>query len=198
MLLDHSREDNFESLLEWIEIRVQVMDEAQEETYGLGKNDGKTNNPRERQRTMGYKTRTVVKSCIVDKCNQDHPPWVCPMIKEHTVTKRKELIQKTGRCFQCLAAGYYSKSWTKIRVCGVGGRKSVKHGSYLPDHETGTWQQEESTESFRQNLQRTVDRGRPTISRVESREMGMVNSYVEMHQLSNRGDQMLKPGRERI
>ena len=50
-LLDHLREDNFESLIEWIEIRVQVMEEAKEETYRLGKDDRKTNNPRERRRT---------------------------------------------------------------------------------------------------------------------------------------------------
>lgn len=36
-LIDHSLEDSFESLLEWVEIRVQIMEEAREETGGFGK-----------------------------------------------------------------------------------------------------------------------------------------------------------------
>ena len=33
----HSLEDSFESLIEWVEIRVQIMEEAREETSGFGK-----------------------------------------------------------------------------------------------------------------------------------------------------------------
>ena len=36
-LLDHSLEDNFKSLIEWVEIRVQIMEEAREEMSGFGK-----------------------------------------------------------------------------------------------------------------------------------------------------------------
>lgn len=36
-LIDHSLEDRFESLIEWVEIRVQIMEEAKEETSGFGK-----------------------------------------------------------------------------------------------------------------------------------------------------------------
>ena len=36
-LIDHSLEDSFESLIEWVEIRVQIMEEAREETSGFGK-----------------------------------------------------------------------------------------------------------------------------------------------------------------
>ena len=85
-LLDHSQEDNFESLLEWIELRVQVMEEAKEETYGLGKqntlrNEKNNGSRQDIQRARGYNTRTATRCCIVDKCNQDHPPWVCPLFK---------------------------------------------------------------------------------------------------------------------
>ena len=36
-LIDHSLEDSFESLIEWEETRVQIMEEAREETAGFGK-----------------------------------------------------------------------------------------------------------------------------------------------------------------
>lgn len=36
-LIDHSLEDSFESLIEWVEIRVQIMEEAREETSGFAK-----------------------------------------------------------------------------------------------------------------------------------------------------------------
>ena len=41
-LIDHSLEDNFKSLIEWVEIRVQIMEEAREETSGFErrKSDG--------------------------------------------------------------------------------------------------------------------------------------------------------------
>ena len=35
---DHSLEDNFESLVEWVDLRVQIMEEAREETNGFEKN----------------------------------------------------------------------------------------------------------------------------------------------------------------
>lgn len=34
-ICDHSLEDNFESLIEWVELRVQLMQEAREQTHGL-------------------------------------------------------------------------------------------------------------------------------------------------------------------
>lgn len=34
-LIDCSLEDNFESLVEWVELRVQIMEEAKEETSGV-------------------------------------------------------------------------------------------------------------------------------------------------------------------
>jgi hypothetical protein len=45
--MDHSCEDNFEALEEWIELRVQVMEEAREETNGIRK---KTDNRAEQKK----------------------------------------------------------------------------------------------------------------------------------------------------
>ena len=66
-------------------MRVQIMEEAKEEVCGLGrkyvnKDDGKSNFREKRAR--GFGTRSDVRTCVVDKCKQDHPPWVCPMFKE--------------------------------------------------------------------------------------------------------------------
>jgi len=36
-LIDHSLEDSFESLIDWVEIRVQIMEEAREETGGFAR-----------------------------------------------------------------------------------------------------------------------------------------------------------------
>jgi hypothetical protein len=128
-LMDHSREDNFEALEEWVELRVQVMEEAKEETNGIGK---KTDNRAEqKKRFRGFNTRFTTRSCIVPNCKEDHPPWVCRAFKDLPVLKRKELITKTGRCYCCLAAGHRSKDCTKARQCGVGGCPSKGHSSYL-------------------------------------------------------------------
>ena len=34
------------------------------------------------------------RSCVVDTCKQNHPPWVCKAFKELPVQKRKELITR--------------------------------------------------------------------------------------------------------
>jgi hypothetical protein len=45
-LIDRSREDNFESLVEWVELRVQVMEEAKEETKGIERTQKNVRNGR--------------------------------------------------------------------------------------------------------------------------------------------------------
>ena len=38
----------------------------------------------------------------MEKCKQNHPPWVCKASKELPVLKRKELIGSAKRCYRCL------------------------------------------------------------------------------------------------
>lgn len=68
-LHDRGEEDSFEKLVEWIETRVQVMDEAKEETGQLGKNQNQK--PGER-RNRGFGTSSRERHCIVPKCKEDH------------------------------------------------------------------------------------------------------------------------------
>jgi hypothetical protein len=118
-LMDHSRKDCFESLVNWVELKVEVMEEAKEETQGGHRSDRETAN--ERQRSRGFSTRSSTRSCVVDDCKEDHPPWVCERFKKLPVKKRKELITKAGRCYRCLAAGHLSRNCARARRCGVGG-----------------------------------------------------------------------------
>ena len=89
-LIGRALEDNFESLVEWVELRVQMMEEAKEETSG-GRGD--------QTHAREFRTRSQAKSCTVDTCKIDHPPWVCKAFKELPVLKRKKLISSTGRYF---------------------------------------------------------------------------------------------------
>ncbi|CAB3979755.1 E3 ubiquitin- ligase DZIP3 [Paramuricea clavata] len=132
-LIDYAREDCFESLVDWVELRVQVIGEAREETEGFGKkNEERGNKNRdERPRFRGFNTRFSTRHCIVSTCKQDHPPWVCDAFKRLPVQKRKELISKSSRCYRCLAAGHHSKDCRKARKCGVDGCQSNNHSSYL-------------------------------------------------------------------
>ena len=69
--MDHSREDNLEALAEWVEVRVQVMEEAKDETNGIGK---KTDNRAEqKKRFRGLNTKFTTPCCIVPNCKEDHP-----------------------------------------------------------------------------------------------------------------------------
>jgi hypothetical protein len=132
-LIDHAKEDCFESLVDWVELRVQIMEEAREETEGfVRKNDERgKGNPDGRPRFRGFNTRSTARHCIVNTCKQDHPPWVCDAFKKLPVNKRKELISKSSCCYRCLAAGHHSKDCRKARKCGVDGCQSDKHSSYL-------------------------------------------------------------------
>ena len=136
-LIDHSLEDSFESLIEWVEIRVQIMEEAREETSGFGKRksdgpEGRRNGFRgDRVRGRTFTTKSKSRGCIVDTCKQNHPPWVCKAFKELPVLKRKELIRNANRCYRCLAAGHHSKECPNAKRCGVDGCLSTNHSSYL-------------------------------------------------------------------
>ena len=132
-LIDRALEDNFESLVEWVGLRVQIMEEAKEETSGVRG---------DRTHARGFTTRSQAKSCIVDTCTIDHPPWVCKAFKELPILKRRKLISSTGRCYRCLAAGDHSKECPNAKRCGVNGCASTSHSSYLHDNtlvKTGDW-----------------------------------------------------------
>ena len=133
-LLDHSLEDNFESLVEWVELRVQIMEEAHEETNWKKTdkvNEQKSGNRNDRTRARGFGTRAKTRQCVVSTCKEDHPPWVCKSFKDLSVKERKELIKASGRCYRCLAAGHHSKECRSTRRCNTEGCQSDKHSSYL-------------------------------------------------------------------
>ena len=55
-LIVHSREDTFGTLVEWVELRVQIMEEALEETSGLGSKpeDKRDSRGNDRRRNRGF------------------------------------------------------------------------------------------------------------------------------------------------
>ena len=136
-LINRSLEDTFETLVEWVELKVQIMEEAKEETSGLGKRkvdkpDERRGDRRdERRHVRGYNTTTRAGRCIVASCGEAHPPWTCRAFKALSVPERRELIAKTRRCFRCLAAGHHRKECPKVRCCGINGCNSNQHSSYL-------------------------------------------------------------------
>ena len=105
-LIEHSREDTFGTLVEWVELRVQIMEEALEETSGLGSKpeDKRDSRGNDRRRNRGFNSIHKQTSCIVTSCKENHPTWVCGAFKALPVSKRKELISTSKRCFRCLAA----------------------------------------------------------------------------------------------
>ena len=121
-LIDRSLEDSFE-------IRGLVMEEEREETSGFRKRRFDGPLPGEKN---GFRANRVQgRSCVVDTCKQNHPPWVCKAFKELPVKKRKELIGIANRCFRCLAAGHHSRECPNVKRCGVDGYLSTNHSSYL-------------------------------------------------------------------
>ena len=124
-LCEHGKEDCFETLVEWIEMKVRIMDEAKEEASS----DDKEKKKKYREFNTGKKPR----GCIVEECQVDHPPWVCQMFKSLPVASRKELIAKSGRCFRCLASGHHSRNCTRKIPCGIDDCKSITHSRYLHD-----------------------------------------------------------------
>ena len=107
-LHEQRNEDSFEKLIQWIDTRVQIMDEAKEK-YG------------ERRYNRGHHTDSRSRKCVVTKCTSDHPLWVCPEFKKLPFAQRKELISKIGRCLRCLTAvrtvpGIVTVESTDVRV----------------------------------------------------------------------------------
>ncbi|XP_028393185.1 uncharacterized protein LOC114517596 [Dendronephthya gigantea] len=129
-LCEHSKEDCFQTLVEWIEMKVRILDEVKEEVSSDVKCGTRTDN---RKNNRGLNTDKKPRKCIVEACQADHPPWVCQLFKGLPVANRKELIAKSGRCFCCLASGHLSKSCPRKIPCGINGCKSVMHSRYLHD-----------------------------------------------------------------
>ncbi len=129
-LSERDEDDDFEKLVQWIERRVCIMDEAREETGEFVKQPHKDGG---RRHNHGFNADKKVRRCIVPKCDIDHPPWVCPEFKKFPVTKRNQLIAKSGRCFSCLAAGHRTKNCERKRKSGIDGCESKGHSSLLHD-----------------------------------------------------------------
>ena len=152
---ERQEEDNFESLVRWLEMRVQIMDEAREETGKYG--NRRTNRPEEQRRfkevfnTTRKGKKCIV--CIVDSCTEDHPPWVCKAFKGLSVQRKKELIAQTGRCFRCLAAGHQNRDCHNARQCRVDGCISNRHSRYLHEHDPTRRQEYDQTSQLRPEAQ---------------------------------------------
>ena len=133
-LIEHSKEDTFETLVEWVELRVQIMEEAKEETKGLGTSkerngDQRTNRGR-RERGFNTMSKGNLK-CVVQTCKNNHPPWTCDAFKALSVSNRKALIEKSRRCYRCLGVGHKAIECTRARRCGVDGCDSTQHNRLL-------------------------------------------------------------------
>ena len=130
-LIEHSKEDTFEKLVEWIELKVQIMEEAKEETSGLGASrncDQRINRRRERGFNTMYKGNG---KCVVQTCKNNHPPWVCDNFKSLPVLNRKALIEKLRRCYRCLGVGHKAIHCNRAKRCGVHGCDSTQHNKLL-------------------------------------------------------------------
>ena len=73
-LFEHDREDCFENLVDWVEMKVHIMDEAQEEAGGDSKGGGTRTENRRNNRL--FNTGKRARGCVVENCQEDHPPWV--------------------------------------------------------------------------------------------------------------------------
>ena len=72
-LHEQGENDTFEKLVEWIDTRVRIMDEAREDA---GEFDKRRNQRKkgERRHNREYNTGSNVRQCVVTKCKSDHPP----------------------------------------------------------------------------------------------------------------------------
>ena len=124
-LFERNMDDTFANLIEWLEMKVQILDETMDER--------KVEQSSDRRRNRGFRgtTNRKQKGCIVKSCKSDHPPWVCQSFKKLSVPERKELISRSGRCYRCLAMGHQSKNCTSERKCGVDGCSSIQHSRFL-------------------------------------------------------------------
>ena len=130
---DRNEKDTFKALVRWVKMRVQIIDEAREETGELrGRKTGTFDERRDdRRRVKGFNASHKTRKCIVEHCKENHPPWACKVFKEMTVPKKRNLIARSGHCFHCLAAGHHSRDCPNVRRCGIDGCLSNKHSSYL-------------------------------------------------------------------
>ena len=117
----------------------------------------------------------VLEGCVVSSCEENHPPWVCETFKKLSVTTRKELITKEGRCYRCLAAGHFSKSCSRVQKCGVEGCQSNKHSPYL--HENISMERTEKPSQMMQPdtpefAQSTPEMNSPSVDSTTQKERG--------------------------
>ena len=125
--MDHARDDSFGSLVDWVELHAQVIEEARGEIEGIGKKsedrEGKT---RDDKHLEGSTHEPQLGDVLLTRVRQIIPHgFVIP------VQKRKEIISKSGRCFRCLAAERLSKDCRRARKCAVDGCQSDQNSSYL-------------------------------------------------------------------
>ncbi len=78
-------------MVEWVELCVQVMEEANEETKGIVKTEKREER---KKRFRCFNTRSTTNRCVVETCNKDYSPWVCKAFSDLPVSKRRELIAK--------------------------------------------------------------------------------------------------------
>ena len=69
--------------------------------------------------------------CVVQTCNNNHPPRNCDTFKALPVPNRKVLIEKSRRCCRCLGVGHKAVECKRARQCDVDGCESTQLFSIL-------------------------------------------------------------------
>ena len=188
---------NFATAVLRVEIRVLIVlwkrqgkrpvDSEKDDLMGLCQKEEKNCFQGTQVRGRTFNTKSKPRSCLVDKCKQNHLPWVCKAFKELPAKKRKELIGIANRSFCCLAAGHHSRECSNVKRFGVDGCLSTNH--HLTDRPQGQlnmnaspFRPEEQPNLEPRTLQATGASTRdpaPVTSNLDPREQTHNTSHVE-------------------
>ena len=141
---ERQEEDNFESLVRWLEMRVQIKDEAWEETGEYV--NRRTNRPEEQRRfNKGLPYDKKRKQVY---CWQLHrtPSTVGMQSLQRVVCAKKKGVHCADRS---MFSGHQSRDCHNAPQCGVDGCKSNRHSSYLHEHDATRRQGYDQTSQLR-------------------------------------------------
>ena len=131
---NRGEEPNLIHLEEWLQRRVQVLQEIEPKDEKSPRQPNRREQLEEKKKKI-LSTQINTKSCPT--CGGKHLFWKCETYKSLNPNKRFDAVKKMKRCFNCFGAGHEVPSCTSKITCFVADCKE-KHHTTLHDHFTAS------------------------------------------------------------
>ena len=131
-IFEKRKNENVESLREWLLRETEFLTVASETIKGLGPRSRELHQQTHYGENFSNKNNKIKQKCPV--CTESHPVWRCNQFKVMDTKSRWQTAKKCKLCYRCLCSNHRGNNCNQLGKCGINGCTET-HNRLLHDNE---------------------------------------------------------------